>query len=74
MKRMQSHYLIISIILLFHILVSLFILSSALPPLPPYLAKLMPSRVSRSQAQEVARLRQEKDAMGAVTLQNGLLP
>ncbi len=69
MKQMSPHYLIISIILLFHILVSLFTPSSALPLLPLYPTKLMPSRVSCSQAQEAVRLCQEEGTMAAPTLQ-----
>ena len=69
MQRLSPHYPIISIILLPAILVFLFTYSPALLRLPPHPQQIMPSRASRSMAQEAARLRQEEDAMAAATLQ-----
>ncbi len=69
MQRMSPHYPIISILLLLAILVSLFTYSPALLRLPPHPQQIMPSRASRSMAQEATRLRQEEDAMAAATLQ-----
>ena len=69
MQQMSPHYPIISIILIPAILVSLFPYSPALLRLPPHPQQIMPSRTSRSMAQEAARLRLEEDAMVAAILQ-----
>jgi hypothetical protein len=69
MQRLSPHYPIISIILLPAILVFLFTYSPALLRLPPHPQQIIPSRASRSMAQEAARLCQEEDAMAAATLQ-----
>jgi hypothetical protein len=67
MKQTTPQYRTISIIILSAIFASLVTLCAALPPTPPYLLRIMPSRTTRTQ--DAARHHQEDEALAAATLQ-----